>query len=196
MNTRTVALRRLTLLAALLALSVSGCGLYLDLDVTLFTRVELEEALQETVTPEDLPAGGGRVSVVYKTEIDLTEDIGDEVDGGGVELVLEQLHYRVPENTVTTDMHNVEIVLADAGADSPVGGESLGFVAIIPARTTVETTPLETDLKGEQALEERLKALTFTVFVLADVDVEPEPAPMPSGEAMIEVDVQAQVRHN
>ncbi|MEL6179467.1 MAG: hypothetical protein AAFS10_10960, partial [Myxococcota bacterium] len=129
---------------------LSGCGIVLDLDVTLFTRVDLEQALQESgLESEAIPAEGGRVPVMYRTEIDLTEDIGDEFNSGSMDLTLESIIYRIPENSTTADLHDVSIVLADAEAQTPEGGDRLGFMELIPAGTPVADTPLETDLGGE-----------------------------------------------
>lgn len=187
-------MRRPVVFAALLTLTLAGqaCSGYVELDVTFFTEMDLA---REVTTDAALEVGpeGGAVEFLHRVDVDLTED-SDQLSGQVSEVVLNEVNWRIPENTMTSDLHGVSLLVAPLASLS-VDDEDvvpLGTIALIPAGTTIKTTTLPTTPTGEAALKQHLTTLQFTLFIQGYVTVD-DPEALPIGKSLIEVDAKGEI---
>lgn len=190
-------LRRALLLGCLMggAVSLSGCGGIVDLDVTIFSRLNLEQSAQPgtvEIPGEDFEIPEDQRQHVFsqRTDVDLTEDLDANALNKVDRVILDRLDYRILENQLVADLKEVQIWIGPLDAESPRSPNvyKLGTIASVSAGTDVETTPLPLHSQGFQALTEYLKEGKFVLFIEGKVVLE-EIGGDPSGSALIEIDV-------
>ena len=178
---------------ALMLLMTPGCSGYVDLDVTLFDHVDLTEQL-ENHTIDTLPTEGGAVEVMRRAELDLSGQLGDDLLGQVDDITIQELSYRVPENSMTTELDAITIYIGPIDALTPKdeGVVELARLNRLSPMTTIETTPLPAGSVGRAGLIYHLLQFKMTMFITATVQVR-DPSQMPTGTGLIEIDVKASV---
>jgi hypothetical protein len=185
------------LCALALAASLGGCGGYVDLDLTLFHRVDLTQAIPESAYDLDageLPAPGEplRLSFTQATQVDLSDQINhtlsDQIDA----IFLESIRYRVPENALGAGLSGVGLWIAPLETPGPQHRDAihLGMLGELGAGEVVEARPFPVTTAGHAALQRFLKEGRFVVFLSGEVLAEGvEASERPAGAALIEVDI-------
>jgi hypothetical protein len=185
--------RRILLVTlAMVALSGQACSGYVELDVTFFTEMDLEKEVPSDAAV-DIDVEGGAYEFLHRVDVDLTED-SDDLSGQVSQVVLKEVSWRVPENTMTGDLHGITLLVGPlasltADDDSVV---TLGTIPLVPAGTLIETTDLDTLPEGEAALKEHLMGMQFTLFVKGYAEIE-DPEALPIGKSLIEVDARGEI---
>ncbi len=179
--------------AALLTVT-AACGSFVDLDVTLFERVDLNEDFGEDFqVPTDMV--GNTMDIVRRNEMDLSDDVDSNLMNtfGGIEL--HDLSYRVPENAMTAMLTEVRVYVGPLSAQTIEDPQvvELAVIPVIPAGVPLATTTLEVDPLAKEALITQLKELHLAFFVTGKVHLE-DGAAVPSGAGMIEIDVKATIK--
>ncbi len=185
--------RRLLLTAiATITLLAQACSGYVELDVTFFTEMDLEKEVPADAAV-DVDAEGGAYEFVHRVDVDLTEDSG-QLDGQVSQVVLNEVAWRVPENTMTGDLHGITLLVGPLASLGPDDDNIvvLGTIPLVPAGKTINTTELATLPEGEAALKDHLMKMQFTLFVRGYAEIE-DPEHLPIGKSLIEVDARGEI---
>lgn len=182
----------LLILIATIALSTQACAGYVELDVTFFTEMDLEQEVSADAVAEQA-AEGGAVEFLHRVDVDLSES-SDQLSSQVDEVILDEVNYRVPENTMTGDLHGITLLVGPLASLSPDDERvvELGTIPQVPAGTTIETTALPMLPAGEAALKEHLMSAQFTLFVRGYAAID-NPETPPIGKSLIEVDAKGEL---
>lgn len=181
----------------------SGCGGYVDLDVTIFSRLNLDTAVPESSydIPEDqLPGPNEALRVEFSqfTEVDLSQQINESVTDQVDDIFLDSIRYRVPENNMAASLSEVALYIAPVGTPSAQHADAvhLGTIDFITAGTAIEDRAFPLTSEGHRAIQYYLMQTKFVIFITGTalargVDSEDRA----SGDALIELDIVGSAHH-
>jgi hypothetical protein len=162
-----------------------------ELDLTFFTSVTLGDEITPDKAGEITDTGS--VAFLHRIDVDLTKD-RDNIPGEIGDIILHSVAWRVPENSMTTDLRDVSILVAPASSTSPDDTDAIpvGSIDLIPAFRTVASTPLTPITAGQAALQKHLTESKFTLYVVGYIEVA-SPDYLPEGSSTIEIDVHGEI---